>query len=98
SRPRSTAVLALLMLIMGVMSASRMPKDIFPPINIPVVSVVWSFGGLSPQEMEGRILRVTENAISTTVGNIEHVESQALPGVGVTKVCFPPRAQRRQTA
>src|SRR5438874_1824572 len=92
SRPRMVAVLAILILILGALSSTRMPKDIFPPINIPVVSVVWSFPGLSPVEMEGRVLRVTENAISTTVNDIQHIESQALSGVGVTKVYFQPGA------
>src|SRR5437016_5632910 len=90
ARPRMIAVLAILILILGVLSSTRMPKDVFPPINIQVVSVVWSFPGLSPVEMEGRVLRVTENGISTTVGNIQHIESQALSGVGVTKVYFQP--------
>src|SRR3954447_11695053 len=94
--PRMVAVLAILILILGVLSAARMPKDIFPPINIPVVSVVWSYPGLPPVEMEGRVLRVTENAISTTVGNIEHLESQSLSGVGVTKVFFQPGTQISQ--
>src|SRR5438874_7165294 len=90
SRPRTIAVLALLILILGVLSITRMPTDIFPVINIPVISVVWSYNGLSPEEMEGRVLRVSENAISTTVGNIEHIDSQALSGVGVVKVYFQP--------
>src|SRR3954452_14087477 len=90
ARPRMVAVLAILILILGALSSARMPKDIFPPINIPVVSVVWSFPGLSPEEMEGSVLRVTENAISTTVGNVEHIESESLSGVGVSKVFFQP--------
>src|SRR2546430_1880175 len=95
-RPRTVAVVALLILILGVLSVTRMPTDIFPAINLPVVSVVWSYGGLSPEEMEGRVIRVSENAISTTVGNIEHIESQALTGVGVIKVFFQPGTQISQ--
>jgi multidrug efflux pump subunit AcrB len=90
SRPRTIAVLALLIVILGVLSITRMPTDIFPVINLPVISVVWSYNGLSPEEMEGRVLRVSENANSTTVGNIEHIDSQALSGVGVVIVYFQP--------
>src|SRR5437764_1434280 len=89
-RPRTTAVLAVLILLLGVLSIFRMPTDIFPAINLPVISVIWSYGGLAPQEMEQRVIRRSEGAITTTVGNIEHIESQSLPGIGITKVYFQP--------
>src|SRR5438445_507826 len=89
-RPRTTAVLAVLMLLLGVLSIFRMPTDVFPAINLPVISVIWSYGGLAPQEMEQRVVSLSERAITTTVGNIEHIESQSLPGIGVIKVYFQP--------
>jgi CzcA family heavy metal efflux pump len=69
-----------------------MPKDIFPTINIPVVSVVWSYTGLTPAEMEQRIVTQSERSITTTVNDIEHLESQSLLGYGVIKVFFQPGA------
>jgi multidrug efflux pump subunit AcrB len=92
ARPRTTAVLALLILLLGVLSIFRMPTDIFPAINLPVVSVIWSYGGLAPQEMEQRVIRRSEGGLTTTVGDIEHIESQSLPGIGIIKVYFQPGA------
>ena len=60
SRPRTIAVMAILIALLGVLSISRMAKDIFPAINLPVVSVIWSYGGLAPEEMERRIIRLSE--------------------------------------
>src|SRR2546429_9689320 len=88
SRPRTIAVMAILIAILGVLSISRMAKDIFPAINLPVISVVWSYGGLAPQEMERRIIRLSELAITNNVGSVEHVESQSMSGVGVIKIFF----------
>src|SRR6476660_4258286 len=88
SRPRTIAVMAILIAILGVLSISRMAKDIFPAINLPVISVVWTYGGLAPQEMERRIVRLSELAITNNVGSVEHVESQSMAGVGVIKVFF----------
>ena len=92
SRPYTFAVLALLILIVGPLTALRTPTDIFPSINIPVVSVIWTYGGLSPQQMEQRITTSFERALTTTVGNIEHIESQSLNGVAVVKVFLQPGA------
>jgi multidrug efflux pump subunit AcrB len=90
SRPRSVAVMAILIALLGVLSITRTPTDILPAINIPVVNVVWAYNGLAPQEMEGRVIRLSEAVLTTAVGNVEHVESQSLPGVGVEKVYFQP--------
>ena len=77
-------------MIFGALSAIRTPTDIFPNIGIPVISVVWSYTGLSPDDMAGRIIAPYERALSTTVNDIEHIESQSLPGVGVVKIYFQP--------
>jgi CzcA family heavy metal efflux pump len=82
--------MALLIVILGVLSALRMAKDIFPSIDIPVVSVVWSYAGLTPEEMEKRIVFLSERSMTTTVNDIEHIESESLLGVGVIKVFFHP--------
>jgi multidrug efflux pump subunit AcrB len=70
-----------------------MPVDIFPYIDIPVVSVVWSYGGLSPEEMEKRMVTIFERSMTTTVNDIEHIESQSYSGVSVTRVYFQPKAK-----
>jgi multidrug efflux pump subunit AcrB len=87
-RPYTFIVLALLILIFGTLSALRTPTDIFPNINIPVISVVWSYNGLPPEEMSGRIIYYYERTLSSQVNDIEHIESQSLPGYGVVKVFF----------
>ena len=89
-RPYTFVVLALLILILGVTVILRTPTDIFPEINIPVVSVVWTYTGLSPEEMTGRITSNFERAVTTTVDNIEHIESQSLVGISVVKIYFYP--------
>jgi multidrug efflux pump subunit AcrB len=91
-RPYTFTVMALLIVILGLLTASRMAKDIFPSIDIPVVSVIWSYNGLTPEEMEKRIITLSERAMTTTVNDIEHIESQSLFGVGVIKVYFQPGA------
>ncbi len=90
SKPYTFIVLALLLLILGPLAIFRMPTDIFPDINIPVVSVVWSYTGLSPKDMGDRITANFERAVTTTVNDIEHMESESLIGVSVTKVFFQP--------
>jgi len=70
-----------------------MPTDIFPEINIPVVSVIWTFAGMSPEDMEKRIVTISERAMTTTVNDIEHIESQSMQGVSVVKVFFHPGAK-----
>jgi multidrug efflux pump subunit AcrB len=91
-RPYTFAVMAILILILGVLAIVRTPTDIFPNINIPVVSIIWNYNGLEPEEMSSRIIFVTERALTTTVDNIEHVESQSLYGVAVVKVFMQPAA------
>ncbi len=85
-RPYTFMVLALLLLIVGPLAILRTPTDIFPNIDIPVVSVVWTYSGLAPQQMEQRIVSGYERALTTTVNNIDHIESQSLNGVAVVKI------------
>ncbi|MGD0938879.1 MAG: efflux RND transporter permease subunit [Terracidiphilus sp.] len=89
-RPYTFAVFALLILILGVFSIDTMPTDIFPNIDIPVVTVVWNFTGLSAQEMSTRIVFNNERGLTTTVNDIEHIESQSLNGIGLIKIFFQP--------
>ena len=89
-RPYTFVVLALLIAVLGVVSILTMPVDIFPAINIPVVTVIWSYAGLSPTEMQNRIVTVTERAFTTTVNGIEHIESVSLRGTAVTRLYFQP--------
>ncbi|MDR3724039.1 MAG: efflux RND transporter permease subunit [Terracidiphilus sp.] len=90
-RPYTFVVGALLILILGVFSIVSMPTDIFPDIDIPVVSVVWSYSGLSAEQMAERIVTPSERGMTTIVNDIEHIESQSLNGVAVIKVFFQPR-------
>ncbi len=90
SRPYTFIVLALLILILGPLAIIRTPTDIFPNINIPIISVVWSYTGLPPDELANRITSNFERAVTTTVNDIEHIESQSLTGVSVTKLFFHP--------
>lgn len=89
-RPYTFTVLALVVLVLGVLSARRMPKDIFPSVDIPVVNVVWTYGGLSPAEMEGQVTTFSEYAISNNVANLQRVESQTMPGLALIKIYFQP--------
>jgi len=89
-RPYTVAVLSLLVLLLGVLAASRMIVDFFPKIDIPVVFVGWQYSGLSAEEMERRVVIVSERAYSTTVSGIERIESSCIPGVGLVKVFFHP--------
>jgi multidrug efflux pump subunit AcrB len=85
--------MAVLIAILGVSAIVSMPVDIFPYIDIPVVSVVWNYGGLSPEEMEKRMVTIFERALTTTVNDIEHIESQSYNGVSVTRIYFQPNAK-----
>jgi multidrug efflux pump subunit AcrB len=87
-RPYSFTVMAILIVLVGVVTITRMSTDIFPNINIPVVSVIWSYAGVAPEEMEKRFVTVSERAMTTTVNDIEHIESQSYNGVSVIKVFF----------
>jgi multidrug efflux pump subunit AcrB len=89
-RPYTFIVLGILILIMGPMAILRTPTDIFPNINLPVISVIWSYNGMPPADMSDRIITYFERQMTTTVTDIEHIESQSLPGVGVIKVFFQP--------
>jgi multidrug efflux pump subunit AcrB len=92
-RPYTFVVMAVLIAILGGAAIITMPVDIFPYIDIPVVSIVWSYGGLSPQEMDGRMVTIFERSLTTTVNDIEHMESQSYSGVSVTRVYFQPNAK-----
>jgi len=89
-RPYTFVVLAILILILGTISIFRTPTDIFPNINIPVVSIIWNYTGLSPTEMSNRIITLQERNLTTIVNDIEHIESQSLNGIAVIKVFFHP--------
>src|SRR5271168_3811643 len=89
-RPYTFVVLSLLLFIVGPVVMMRTPVDIFPNIDIPVVSVIWNYAGLSPQELSDRIVLPFERSLTTTVNDIEHSESQTLNGVSVTKIFFRP--------
>jgi CzcA family heavy metal efflux pump len=92
-RPYTFVVLCVLIFVLGIGSAIETPKDIFPDIDIPIVTIVWSYAGLPPTEMEGRIVTVCERALTTTVNDIEHTESQSYQGVSVIKVYFQPNVK-----
>src|SRR5471030_2375451 len=92
-RPYTFVVMSMLIVIMGILTISRMPTDIFPDIDIPVISVVFNYGGLSPEEMEKRIVNSYERSLTTTVNDIEHIESQSLTGISVVKIFFQPGAK-----
>jgi multidrug efflux pump subunit AcrB len=87
-KPYTFVVLALLIALFGVRSAVTTPTDIFPNINIPVISVVWTYTGLLPGDMSGRVVYYYERTLSSQVGDIEHIESQSLDGYGVVKIFF----------
>ncbi len=91
-RPYTFVVLAILILALGAVAIFRTPTDIFPNINIPVVSIIWTYNGLVPREMADRIVSITERNLTTVVDNIEHVESQSLYGIAVVKVFLQPNA------
>ena len=94
-RPYTFVVLSFLIAIFGVLAAVRTPTDIFPNINIPVVSVVWTYNGLLPNDMSGRVVYYYERTLSAQVGDIEHIESQSLNSYGVVKIFFQKDANIR---
>ena len=91
-RPYTFIVMAIVIMIMGALSIIRTPKDIFPNINIPVVSVLWGYAGLSPEQMANRIAVINERSLTLTVNDIDHIESESLSGVAVIKIFFQPGA------
>jgi CzcA family heavy metal efflux pump len=94
-RPLTFIVMAILILIIGVLASVRTPVDIFPNIRVPVIAVAWNYAGLSPKDMEGRIITPYERVLTTTVNDIEHIESQSMPGIGIVKIYFQPGADIR---
>ncbi len=95
SRPYTFVVLAFLILIFGPLAAMKTPTDIFPDIRIPVISVVWTYNGLAPDDMAGRVIFYYERALTSTVNDIEHIESQSMDGIGIVKIFFQPTVDIR---
>ncbi|MFK3889906.1 efflux RND transporter permease subunit [Sphingomonas sp. NPDC079357] len=95
ARPLTFIVMAILIAVVGVLAAIRTPVDIFPDIKVPVIATAWQYAGLSPDEMSGRIITPFERVLTTTVNDIDHIESQSLPGIGVVKIYFQPGADIR---
>src|SRR4051812_12702876 len=90
TRPLTFIVMAIVIAIAGVLAAFRTPVDIFPDIRIPVIAVAWQYSGLSPADMSSRIVTNHERMLTTTVNDIEHIESQSLQGIGIVKIFFQP--------
>src|SRR5580658_6070825 len=93
SRPYTFVVMAILIAILGGTAIVTMPVDIFPYINIPIVSVLWQYGGLSPDEMEKRVVTNFERSLTSNVNDIEHIESQSYNSIAVVKIYFHPNVQ-----
>ena len=96
NRPYTFVVLSLLLLILGPVVMLRTPVDIFPNIDIPVIAVVWTYNGLSPEELSSRITTNFERSITTTVNDVEHIESQTVNGFSVIKIYFQPHVNIAQ--
>ena len=94
-RPYTFIVMALMILIFGPLAAIRTPTDIFPNIGIPVIGVAFNYSGLSPDEMGARIVASYERFLSNTVNDVEHFESQSMPGLGIVKIYFQPNVDIR---
>src|SRR3984957_8112953 len=95
SRPYTFIILALLILIVGPLAAVETPTDIFPNIGVPVIGVAFQYAGLSPDDMAGRNITPYERSLTTTVNDIEHIESTSLPGIGIVKIYFEPTVDIR---
>lgn len=95
NRPLTFIVMAILIAIVGIMAAVRTPVDIFPNIRIPVIAVAWQYSGLPPEDMSNRIVTPYERVLTTTVNDIEHIESQSMQGIGIVKIYFQPGADIR---
>src|SRR6201988_1628511 len=91
-RPYTFIVAALLILLIGTLAALRMPVDIFPSIDIPIIGVAFQYQGLPPDQMAGRIISPFERALTTTVNDIEHIEANSYTTFGVVKIYFHPSA------
>ena len=94
-RPYTFVVMSMMIVILGILAAVRMPTDIFPEIDIPVVSVIWSYAGISPEEMAEVVTIRCERSFTTSVNDIEHMESQSLPGLVHHQDLLPPQRQSR---
>src|ERR1700679_3942650 len=94
-RPYTFIVMAILIAIFGGLATTRTASDIFTDIRIPVIAVVWTYRGMSPDDMAGRVIYYYERQLSTAVNDIEHIESQSLPGVGIVKIFFQPTVDIR---
>jgi len=92
-RPYTFVVMSLLIVALGFLAIVRMPTDIFPEIDIPVVTVIWSYTGISPEEMAEVVTIRSERAFTTSVNDIEHMESQSLPGLSIIRLFFHPNAK-----
>ena len=92
-RPYTFVVMALAIVLAGGLAIARMPADIFPEINIPIVSVVWQYNGLAPEEMADIVTTRSERGMTTTVNDIERIESQTLAGISIIRIYFHPGAQ-----
>src|SRR5271156_2926434 len=90
ARPYTFVVMAILIMIFGALSAFRTPTDVFPNIGIPVISVVWNYTGLPRYDRSGRIVSVYDGVLSTTVNDVEHIESLSVPSYGIVKIYFQP--------
>ena len=90
ARPYTFVVLAILILIASPVAIDRMPTDIFPNIDIPVVAADWTYTGMAPTEFEGRVVSAYERSLSTTVSDIDHIESQTINGMSIVKIFFQP--------
>src|SRR5579875_3230759 len=90
AKPLTFVVLAILIVLGGGIAWLRTPTDIFPDIKIPVIAVVWTYRGLPPEDMAGRVIYYYERQLSTSVNDIDHIESQSLAGIGIVKIFFRP--------
>src|ERR1700754_4370798 len=94
-RPYTFVVLAMVILIVGPLSALRTPVDIFPDIRIPVIAIIWQYTGLQPDQMAGRVATQFQRALTTTVNDIEHIEAHSYTGLSIIKVFFQPNVDIR---
>src|SRR5690242_16426259 len=92
ARPYTFVVLALVIILLTPVVLMRTPTDVFPDINIPVISLVWKYDGLEAQEMEQRITSSSERAVTTLVNDVEHIESETIYGIAVVKIFFQPKS------
>src|SRR5262249_31297424 len=92
ARPYTFIVMALVVVLLTLVVVPRTPTDIFPEIRIPVISFIWNYDGLEPQEMEQRITSNSERFVTTLVNDVQHIESQSLNGKAIVKIFFQPNA------